>query len=614
MSLFKQLLLEVVSEEKKAIIQKNVRKRLYKIFKHEGHIARIISLPKDKPISQEARDNYIKNNIFLFVEPITEELLNIDPTKNGQYLNWIYSVFIKNDHYLPTHPDKLRHPSESLDKIKEDAERVKSYIKLFHENKHIIKRQDKSNNIDDYDSPQELLKVINQFRSTTEDGELIITKDYVNSNFDNDEAEVFFETDKWIVVTPKTEKASCILGVDSEWCTSYGKDSPREEKRNRSSMFSSYAKDPLFIVQNKNDVSELYQFSFESSEFMDKDDGSVNIAEFFDDNPELEEEFEDKGYFIDDMKRIENLIENGEFEEAKNAINGKGYGYTYVEKIDYDSILTAHSIDENDSDVITEVFDVKIESFSANLSNFLLETKKEFLAGESQVIDGYLEINDIIQFFSREEKENIIKNAVKKHKDIGRDINIDLPVNRIFDDVFEFINKDGQMVKDVVQLDISHVNDDLYDNLKEYIERIVNYMGFIKYNDEEFLFSIYYEMYEPDMLSYYLSDSSVSEQIYNEIGRLDQIVEEVDVELEEEIKANIQYAVDNKLEFEDFENFVAFITVDDLDLVEVNELRDMLTMRGYLDSNVRPVNDPDQTEMKFEHSLLRIIKEIYDNE
>lgn len=67
--------------------------------------------------------------------------------------------------------------------------------------------------------------------------------------------------------------ASCELGAGTEWCTSTSK---------TDSWFNKYIYEgDIYIIINKSNPKEKYQFSYESNQFMDKDD--INIFDDFDD-------------------------------------------------------------------------------------------------------------------------------------------------------------------------------------------------------------------------------------------------------------------------------------------------------------------------------------------
>lgn len=103
------------------------------------------------------------------------------------------------------------------------------------------------------------------------------------------EYEILYHGKNWIFYRPITEKASCYLGVNTEWCTTWGPYSLNRKHKDRSNMFQRYHKDgPLFIIINKNDPNEKYQFHFESNQFMDKDDRRIKTSEFLKDNDKKE--------------------------------------------------------------------------------------------------------------------------------------------------------------------------------------------------------------------------------------------------------------------------------------------------------------------------------------
>lgn len=543
------LLLEEVSSKKKDIINNNIRKRLYKIFKHEGHLEQVIS-PRE-PIVDEEREQIIKSNILIMSLPITMALIQTDPTDNGQYLSWLYKVFIKNDHYLPTREEELKHPQYTLDKINEDSDRVRSYLKIFHENRPLIKRQGDSIDINDYDSPQELLSAIEQFRTElTDDGQLIITREFIENNFDDDEAEVFFENDKWIVVIPRTERASCIIAVDSEWCTSYGEHSPKQSKRDRTSYFSSYKDDPLFIVQNKNNPNEIYQFSFESEEYMDKIDSKIDISDFFENNEDLKKKFNEAGYFESKSKKINHLILEEEYDEAVYEINRLGYGVISVQEIEDNLIITDIDLYDDGDMVLEKILNIDksdVGTYFSEISEYLTGSSDEFLVGTK--FELYDELLKSAKFYDK-----------------------------------EIIDRDDL---DELEITPDNVDKDLYENLQEYIKTIIEYVGYIEV-DGKYYFSYYYDYYGEYDFIIEVQNTHVDGRVYESINRIDEIKDEIDVELDPIIKQNIKLIKEYELTFNDYEELIMLLSTP------IN-IRSMT------------IDDPDQMEMKFENSLIKYL-------
>jgi hypothetical protein len=91
-----------------------------------------------------------------------------------------------------------------------------------------------------------------------------------------------FELENYIIVIPKTEEAACYYGAGTRWCTA--------AKGNN--YFNHYNNQgPLYILISKQDPSEKYQFHFESNQFMDSSDDSIDLAEFMSDNQDVYEFF-----------------------------------------------------------------------------------------------------------------------------------------------------------------------------------------------------------------------------------------------------------------------------------------------------------------------------------
>lgn len=96
-----------------------------------------------------------------------------------------------------------------------------------------------------------------------------------------EEYKVLHNGDNWYMFQPLTEKASCYLGVNTEWCTTWGPYSLNKKHRDRGNHFTSHSnRGPLYIMINKNDPNDKYQFHFETNQFMDKNDRRINTGNF----------------------------------------------------------------------------------------------------------------------------------------------------------------------------------------------------------------------------------------------------------------------------------------------------------------------------------------------
>lgn len=84
------------------------------------------------------------------------------------------------------------------------------------------------------------------------------------------ELEKVYEDSEWVVYIPHTHAASRKIGGDTHWCTASSNEA----------YFNMYTKDgPLYVNIRKSDGSK-FQFHFPSRQFMNADDGPINLKEF----------------------------------------------------------------------------------------------------------------------------------------------------------------------------------------------------------------------------------------------------------------------------------------------------------------------------------------------
>lgn len=103
-----------------------------------------------------------------------------------------------------------------------------------------------------------------------------------------DEYQVLYNGKEWDIYKPLTEKAACYLGVNTEWCTTWGPYSLNKRYRDRGNHFEyHHKKGPLFILIKKNDPEYKFQFHFETKQFMDIKDRKINVQEFLENNREI---------------------------------------------------------------------------------------------------------------------------------------------------------------------------------------------------------------------------------------------------------------------------------------------------------------------------------------
>ena len=158
----------------------------------------------------------------------------------------------------------------------EDLPRAKEYLEYVY--KHSI-----SLDVNKIKSLTDLYDVVKGYyaKDTTDLNSII-------SALDEKEFRKVYQGEKWSVFTPLTEKASCYLGVNTEWCTTWGSESLNPKHKDRGSLFSRYhSQGPLYIIISNSNVNEKYQFHFESKQYMDRDDRRINVTEFLNNNEDI---------------------------------------------------------------------------------------------------------------------------------------------------------------------------------------------------------------------------------------------------------------------------------------------------------------------------------------
>jgi len=208
-------------------------------------------------------------------------IVNADPTKNKQYLQWLITKALKNDNEWRT---------KRFSYWKEDLESIRFTLKKFDEFKRKGKIPPEFRDIQKFKDDLELYKFVNNLKIQLEEEALGSIEDREKKFFDNKEAKIFYESSKIRVVIPETHEASCFFGRNTNWCTAIPK---------RPEIFGDYSVDgPLYIVENKA-TKQRYQFHFDSEQFMDEADKSIDFVELHTKHKpfikELINAFDDKG-------------------------------------------------------------------------------------------------------------------------------------------------------------------------------------------------------------------------------------------------------------------------------------------------------------------------------
>lgn len=262
------------------------------------------SSPEEKKSIIE--DYFTKTNEGNYINAFFSGIIEADPTKNKQYVQWIAKQFF----------NKLRDEAKTVSNIEtvmrifdEDLYKYTDDIELYEKLKlhkklpdeHEVERStygvgerglgrfqretriDKINprDVNQFQSGDELYRFLKQYRNNPE---------YYYSEGEKkaiaEGGKLIHDGAQWQVWVPNTYEASCALGKNSRWCTTSG---------GEEGMFGRYTRSgTLFIIINKANPSDKYQFHFEDGQFMDVDDNSVNPSDILNEEPEMKPRIYDR--------------------------------------------------------------------------------------------------------------------------------------------------------------------------------------------------------------------------------------------------------------------------------------------------------------------------------
>jgi dsDNA-binding SOS-regulon protein len=180
------------------------------------------------------------------IKDFVEKLGEIDPSKNGAYMQWLAKLAIKS-------PDDNR--TEDLDRVGKD-------LRTFEEKKSKIEKKD----INAYKSYQELYDAVEPFyekRPKTAEEKKAERAEMKLAAVKADVTIVYQGKEGWIRI-PKTKAAAKFLGQSTRWCTS----------ASANNMFDHYNKsDSLFVVYDK-ESKKRHQLHIDSGQFADEKDAN----------------------------------------------------------------------------------------------------------------------------------------------------------------------------------------------------------------------------------------------------------------------------------------------------------------------------------------------------
>lgn len=371
--------------------------------------------------------HHTKQEIPKFDDILTD-ILEQDPTtikeKNiaGKYSGWIYKIF------LLTNTDSLESITENLQTIIYDT--VYKFNLIANQMKNPYYKEILSNfnpNINDIKSIDELQDYVEKFK------EVLPTENF-NINLlpyvKNNDLIHIHSGAKWNIYIPLTMEQSIQQGSNTSWCTQY-KDSSRN-------MFSKYKSQPLFIIINKKNYLDKYQFyilykdssylpTYIPSHYMNQEDKPIELFDFLKTEMELQNFFY-IFYNSNNRNEIPSLSE-----EYKNSLTN--YYLTYV--YNYCKYLSNQELNNKEYSILFRSNKIKLlllseiknlidnkQQLRKDMSNYfenkLHEYAKKFVYSTKEKItfDDLDTTPEFIIFLKDQVDEGVIIDAINKNEDL----------------------------------------------------------------------------------------------------------------------------------------------------------------------------------------------------
>jgi len=266
------------------------------------------------------------------------------------------------------------------------------------------------------------------------------------------EYKILHNGEEWYVFQPLTEKAACYLGVNTEWCTTWGPYSLNKKNKDRGNLYQRYAKDgPLYIMIEKSNPDYKFQFHFESKQFMDKDDKRINTSEFLTNKTEL------LNFFFPSFTRE---VSNEEIQLELKRID--------VLPDEYGTELIKKSIGQIDNPLINAILNEDEVALEQLIVSDELNGSVEVNAGRLVIPVGDLKddtqtLYDVISYYEYE-SENGWQFVYDDMRDRGIDEYEEENLLKFFTDYYES-NKD-ELKNTLAIRDFSQFNQMFFDNYK----------------------------------------------------------------------------------------------------------------------------------------------------
>lgn len=367
------------------------------------------------------------------VDHVYDLLIESDPTENKEYAQWILTMY--------TRILKDRQPAFSFNNEEnliggfaylffEDLGKLTDAILIFHKIKNTKLVENGKKDIYTYKSINHFISTVFSINIGDTDGQKledgVLSSDEILS-LNTDEASIIYRDTDWIVVHTATREANVVFGKNTTWCTALS--------RYGSSMFDSYNKQgKLFVlIKNQQGVNQhiksnpnaRLQFHFESNQFMNAMDKSIDITKFLSENGGVKDFF--KAYIIERVlpkkTKTEDIIALlRKFSMIKELIPIlKGMK---IQKLDLSNIISNDNVIELDQigelDTLEELIirDAGISNIPVYIKN--LTNLRELRLGGNKI----REIPNWLNELKSLEVLSLIKNLIDKPFDVSGLVNL----------------------------------------------------------------------------------------------------------------------------------------------------------------------------------------------
>ncbi len=161
------------------------------------------------------------------------DVLSLDPTPNKKYLDWVLRLIIE---------EKL---------LAEDRYKVPAALNELVRCRSMLRRDGRSTDINSYNTLTALFEVLHPYEEKKSYAQMCKEE---RAEIDC-QTEFIVDTEDLLVVSPKTEKASCFWGRGTKWCTA------ATESRNAFSQYTDKNGDGLYVFIDKKNQGLKYQLS-----------------------------------------------------------------------------------------------------------------------------------------------------------------------------------------------------------------------------------------------------------------------------------------------------------------------------------------------------------------